>query len=81
MSAKSVESILMRAIEEPGFAKLIEAKPEIALAGYEDLTMDEFTAILEARIVVDFSTQTQLAERKSFAVAPNHNETVLITWK
>ena len=74
MSAKTVETILSRAISEAAFAERLFADPGGALAGY-DLTAEEISQLKEMSHAKFTAQQTE--DRKSFGLSLNHNETAL----
>jgi acetyl-CoA acetyltransferase len=72
MSAKSVESILSRAMSDANFAELLLSNPDQALAGY-DLIAEE-TAKFRGMSRADFAKWAAASpeERKSFGVIVDH---------
>ena len=85
MSAKSVETILSRAMSDAKFADSLFASPEQAFADY-DLTTEERAALKGiSRADVEAFAKASPEERKSFGVVipgrggwdGNHNQTIL----
>ncbi len=73
---KNVEIILLRAMKEADFAKLIISNPELALHGYE-LTKEEANLIMDMSLSrQEVLLETFPEERRSFGVM-NHNEGIL----
>ena len=77
MSAKTIESILDRAMSDIDFATQMLINPKEALASY-DLTHDEIRRF-ESLSMADFDafSKASLEERKSFGVRLNHNQILL----
>ncbi|MBI5934795.1 MAG: hypothetical protein HY867_13915 [Chloroflexi bacterium] len=77
MSTPIVEAILSRIISDARFAQAFFADPEKALAGY-DLTKEEIGRFANfSRADFERYVNASPEERRSFAIASNHNERAL----
>ncbi len=67
MSARTVEAILRRALQEPAFVELLFSQPTVAISGY-DLTPEEVIRLLSIK-KEDFLAALAVAKTKPFSAS------------